>query len=339
MLEDNASKGESVTEGLIITILKDIGPENIFNSSPLNESESYNMVFKAITAIGSDIREGMEFGEIRSYGPMPTGKDPFLSLAFILFLPTIRTTDERIARHGRLVAFWIITRFTSTLRYFGIIKRTIRRILHMYHIKHSEDLENTALYPKIDEKIQIIESGIESYYLSEERQFESFIDISLVPVFSPIMMIDSSRKWINLLLRQKTLPSEKHELINLVNEYKGKLPKSSLYKVKIISDPLSVQSFLSKAGFQQDALRKVPFQLSFSDQLTYSKLDTLIDDVLFLRKNRLIKLFLDAIENQTPIKMKKFASESDLPLSFIRELLETTRREGFLFDISIENDE
>jgi len=338
MLEDNASEGESITEGLIITILKDIGPENVYNSSPLNENETYNMVLKAITAIGSDVREGMEFGEIRSYGPMPTGKDPFLSLAFIFFLPTIRTTDERIARHGRLVAFWIITSFASTLRYFGIIKRTIRRILHMYHIKTAEDLENAALHPKIDEKIQIIESGIESFYLSEENQFESFLDLSLVPVFSPIMMIDASRKKINILIRKKTTPGEKHALINLVNEYKSKLPKRSLYKVKTITDPLSVQNFLSKAGFQQEALRRVPFQLSFSDQLTYSKLDTLIDDLLFLRKNRLIKLLLDAIENHDPVNMKKFASESDLPLSFIRELLETTRREGFLFDISIEND-
>ncbi|MHA2225239.1 MAG: hypothetical protein ACXAC8_08545 [Candidatus Hodarchaeales archaeon] len=338
MSEGKALDGTSITDGLIITILQDAGPENIYDSSPLSESESYNMVFKTISAIGSDVRTGMEFGEIRSFGPMPTGKEPYLTLAFIFFLPTTQSKDERLLLFGRLIAFWIITRSTSAIKYIGIIKRTIRRILQMYRIKNAEDLLNDTLLPKINEKLHIIESGLETLYLTDGGQLESFFDLSLTPAFSPIVLIDKPHKEVNILLRKETPAIERNLLLNLVNDYKSKFPKGSLYKAKIITDPMFVQSLLSKAGFYQEAIPKVPFQVDFSDQLTYRKLDFLIDDILFLRKNQLIKLLLEAVKNQNPINIKKLASDSEFPQNFIQEILNKAKKEGFFFEFLNEND-
>jgi hypothetical protein len=337
-MADTPNEESSLTEGLIITILQDDGPENVYDSSPLNESEAYNMAIKTITAIGSDVRRGMEFGEIRAFGPLPTGRDPYLTLAFIFFLKTKTSLDERIARYGRLIVFWIITTSTATMRYIGLIKQTIRRTIQMYHIETAEDLQNKDIMPKIEKKLQIIESGIESFYITEDDQIESFVDLSLIPSFYPILLVDNPSKIIKILLRKKTPPSRKTEISNLVrNELKKRFPKIFLYKIDIITDPLFIQGILSKAGFTQEPTPGVPFQVRLSDQLTYVKLDSLIDNVLFLRKNQVIKVLLDAVEDQKPLNINELSLETGLSSELIIEAIERAKRGGMLLNSEIKD--
>ncbi|MFX0049988.1 MAG: hypothetical protein ACFFAJ_02925 [Candidatus Hodarchaeota archaeon] len=337
-MDNKPNEGSSISEGLIITILQDDGPVNVYDSSPLSESEAYNMAIKTMTAIGSDVRGGMELGEIRAFGPMPTGRDPYLTLAFIFFLRTKTTIDERIARYGRLIVFWIITTSTATMRYIGLIKQTIRRTLQMYHIETAEDLQNKDIMPKIEEKLQIIESGIESFYITEDDQIDSFVDLSLIPSFYPIIFVDNPSKMIKILLRKETPPTRKTEILNLVrNEFKNKFPKISLYKIEIISDPLFIQGILSKAGFTQEPSPGVPFQIRLSDQLTYEKLDFLIDNVLFLRKNQLIKVLLTAIEEQRMVNIDELSIETGLSSELIIEAIERAKKDGLLLNSEIKD--
>lgn len=337
-MADTLNEESSLTEGLIITILQDDGPENVYDSSPLNESEAYNMAIKTITAIGSDVRGGMELGEIRAFGPLPTGKDPYLTLAFIFFLRTKTSLDERIARYGRLIVFWIITTSTATMRYIGLIKQTIRRTIQMYHIETAEDLQNKDIMSKIEEKLQIIESGIESFFITGDDQIESFVDLSLIPSFYPILLVDNPSKIIKILLRKKTPPSRKTEILNLVrNEFKKRFPKIFLYKIDIITDPLFIQGILSKAGFTQEPSHGVPFQIRLSDQLTYVKLDSLMDNVLFLRKNQVIKVLLDAVEDQKPLNINELSIETGLSSELIIEAIERAKRDGMLLNSEIKD--
>jgi hypothetical protein len=337
-MADTPNKESSLTEGLIITILQDDGPENVYDSSPLNESEAYNMAIKTITAIGSDVRGGMELGEIRAFGPLPTGKDPYLTLAFIFFLRTKTSLDERIARYGRLIVFWIITTSSATMRYIGLIKQTIRRTIQMYHIETAEDLQNKDIMSKIEKKLQIIESGIESFYITGDDQIDSFVDLSLIPSFYPILLVDNPNKIIKILLRKITPPSRKTEILNLVrNEFKKRFPKISLYKIDIITDPLFIQGILSKAGFTQEPSPGVPFQIRLSDQLTYEKLDSIIDNVLFLRKNQVIKVLLDAVEDQKALNINELSIETGLSSELIIEAIERAKRDGMLLNSEIKD--
>ena len=95
--------GSSLIEGLVISLFEDFGPTNIFNSSPLNRTEALNLAVKGMTALGTD--SPLEKDEIRSYGPIPTAKDPYISLGFFFILKAENSDDLRISKIGRLAVF------------------------------------------------------------------------------------------------------------------------------------------------------------------------------------------------------------------------------------------
>ena len=98
---------KTITDGLLVTVFEDKGPANIYNSSPLSEGEAFAMAIKTLTAIGSSTP--FSLGEIRSHGPLPTPRDPLISIAYMFSLKADHSIDSRISRFGRLVIFWIIT--------------------------------------------------------------------------------------------------------------------------------------------------------------------------------------------------------------------------------------
>ena len=148
-------------EGIIISLFEDYGPANIFNSSPLNSNEALNLAVKGMTTLGTESPLGRD--EIRSYGPIPTAKDPYVSIGFFFVLKADKSDDLRIAQMGRLIVFWIITRTNTTINYIGMLKQMIRRILRTYKIESDDDLRKEEVLVKINEKLQIIETGVEKY--------------------------------------------------------------------------------------------------------------------------------------------------------------------------------
>ena len=194
MPTNDTLKGESFTDGLIITIFDDSGPLNIYNSSPLTEEEAFNLAIKSLTALSSDIPR---IGEIRSYGPIPTPRDTFSTIGFILTLKAVDSTDIRITQFGRIVVFWVITRSSSSVKYVGVLKQMLRRTIRSYKILTDRDLQEKGFLEKIDEKLQIVETGVDSYYLSDRETFEPFLELALIPANVPVMLVDKPNKQIS----------------------------------------------------------------------------------------------------------------------------------------------
>ena len=329
------SRGSTLTDGLIITVFKDDGPFNIHNSSPLSEDEAFSLAIKTLTAIGSDIP--LNHGEIRSYGPMPTPKEQYLTIGFIFALKAKTTSDSRIARFGRIVVFWIITRSTLLMKYIGVIKRMIRRTLQMYHIKTDADLEKEAILQKVGEKIQIIESGIEMYYISGNNDIEPFLEIGLIPSNSPIMLVDNPKKQIKVLLRKKPTPSKKVDLLQVVNDYKRKIPKGVIYKQEIITDSITIQHLLAKSGFDLQPETGFHFRLHLSDQLTFEELDSFFDFHLTTRRHQLITQILQSIEEERPLSLYELSTQVDISVELIEEFLASAINSGLIQNSTIQN--
>ena len=335
MNEFSASRGSALTEGLIITVFKDDGPFNIHNSSPLSEEEAFNMAIKTLTAIGSDIP--LNLGEIRAYGPMPTTKEPYLTIGFIFILKAKTTTDSRIARFGRIVVFWIITRSTALMKYIGVIKRMIRRTLQMYHIKTDTDLEQGDILQKISEKIQIIETGIESYYINENNEVKSFLNLHSIPSNSPILLIDNPNKQIKVLLRDKFSPSKKVELLQLINEYKRKLPKGAIYKHEIITDSITIQHLLAKSGFELQPEIGFQYRIHHIDQLTFEELDSFFDFHFATKRHQFIAQILQTIEEGQSLNLYELSTQVGISVELIEEFLVSAIRSGLIQKSKIEN--
>jgi hypothetical protein len=329
------SNGSTITDGLIISVFEDEGPVNVYNSSPLNESEAYNMVLKALPAIGSDIP--LEYGEIRSYGLIPTPKEPFLCLSFIFMLKAEQSKDPRITRFGRIIVFWIITRSSALMKYIGLMKRMIRREIQIYHIKTDTDLKKDEIMRKIDSRIQIIEVGIENYYISDTNSIESFLDLAYVPKDAPIMLVDKPNNQIKVLLRSNSNPSRKMELLQLVNDYKRKIPKGTIYKTEIISDSLIVQQLLAKTGFITQPDIGATIRLRFTNELTFEELDSFFNFHLTPKRQQLVTQLMRAIDNKMPLNLYELSVQTGITVELIEEFIASAINSRLIQDFEIRN--
>ncbi|MHA2225240.1 MAG: hypothetical protein ACXAC8_08550 [Candidatus Hodarchaeales archaeon] len=336
MLKNNRSKGSTITEGLIVTLFEDDGPTNVYNSSQLDDNEAFNMAVKTLTAIGSDVP--LEYGEIRSYGPMPTTKQPFLTIGFIFAIKAKESMDPRILRFGRIVVFWVITRSNTLIKYIGVLKQMIRRQLRHYRIKVDIDLRNMEVLRKIDEKLKMIETGVESFYISENNTIESFTNISYIPENAPIMLVDDSNKKLRVLLRGEISPSIKAKMLQIANDYKANIHKGAIYKIEIISELLIAQQLLSKAGIISQLDVGSQFKLRFSHKLTFEELDEYFDSYLAPKRNRIISQILHSIDNKIELNLSELSSRSGISLKSIKEFITNAINDGLIEKFRIEDE-
>jgi len=331
--DDNESE---LTEGLIVTVFEDHGPENIYNSSPLNEDEAFNMAIKTLTVIGSDVP--LERGEIRSYGPIPTPREPFQSVGFIFLLKATDTVDNRIEQFGRIIVFWVITRSRSMLKYIGVIKRILRRLQRIYQINTDIDLHKPDVLKKMDEKLRITDSGFMTYYISSRDTVEAFVDLAYVPGLAPVMLVEPTSRKIYMLLRRQPSPAEKVKYLQIANEYKSKLSKGSLFKAEIVTETFIIDQLLSKAGLSTQESLDNRFRIRLSDKITFEELDEFLDFHLAKKRSQLVSRILTAFEGKTPISMIELSKETGFTQDFIEDFLKKASESNVMKDTRVQND-
>ncbi|MHA2225259.1 MAG: hypothetical protein ACXAC8_08645 [Candidatus Hodarchaeales archaeon] len=332
--KNRSQSDHDVSKGLIVTVFKDEGPMNIYNSSPLSEDEAFNMAIKTLTAIGSDVP--LEQGEIRAHGPLPTPREPLLTLGYLITLKSKFTRDSRIAQHGRIVVFWIITQSTTAIKYIGVFKRLIRRNLQLYNIKTDQDLNKQDILQKIDNKLQIIETGIDFFYVSENKKVEPLSHLSMVPNDAIIVMIDHSNRQIKGLLREKLTPSKKIEMLQLMNNYKLKLPKATMFKVELVTNLNEVQFFLTKSGIMQRQDFTIPFRFRTADTtLTFEELDDFFISQMRKSRQQLTAQIIKSIQEKKNQTLRELSNQIGFSPEYIEKLLDSAISAGLIKNLEI----
>ncbi|MFX0171955.1 MAG: hypothetical protein ACFE9L_08550 [Candidatus Hodarchaeota archaeon] len=326
---------DSITDGVIITVFEDHGPTNIYNSSPLSDDEAFNMAIKSLTAIGTDTPLGRD--ELRSYGPMPTPREPYQSIGFLLTLKAESSTDSRIASHGRLVAVWIITKSDTAFSYIGVFKRMIRRIFHIYQIQTDLDIQKEETLAKIDKKLRIVETGMARYYVTKDNNIESFQNLSLVPLNAPIILVDNQNKQINVLFRERPSPKEKMNILQLVNIFKQKIPKGSLFKAELVSDSISINRILAKEGLTAQSDISDHFRIRLSEKLTFDELDDFIELQLTPKRTKLVSLIIQAFETKSSLNLEKLSDQTGFSINMIEEFLQSSIKSNVLQNSRLED--
>ncbi|MFX0050689.1 MAG: hypothetical protein ACFE8U_05285, partial [Candidatus Hermodarchaeota archaeon] len=299
------------------------------------DDEAFNMAIKSLTAIGTDTPLGWD--ETRSYGPMPTPREPYQSIGFLKTLKAESTTDSRIASHGRLVAVWVITKSDTAFSYIGVFKRMIRRIFHIYKIKTDLDIQNEETLAKMDEKLRIVETGMARYYITKDDNIESFLNISLIPSNAPIVLVDNKNQHINVLFREKPSPKEKMNILQLINTFKQKLPKGSLFKAQLESDPVTIDRLLAKEGMTAQSDISDHFRIRLSEKLTFDELDDFIDLQLTSKRTKLVSLIIQAFETKSPLNLENLSGQTGFSVEMIEEFLQNSIRSNVLQDSSLKD--
>ena len=331
MVQDKSS----LIEGLVISLFEDFGPSNIFNSSPLSHVEALNLAVKGMTTLGTESPLGGD--EIRSYGPIPTSKDPFVSIGFFFMLKAEKTDDQRIARMGRLIVFWIITRSNTTIKYMGMIKQTIRRILRTYKIQSDTDLRKEEILLKIDEKLRFIETGVETFYITTNRIIEPFLNLAAIPHNSPVVLIDNNSKKIDVLIREKLSPNKKMEIIHTVKDFRHKIPKGTQYKMETTTDTITIQRLLSKLGLLVHQDLSDHFRIRLTDEITFDELNEFIVEYLSSNRIKIASMIIHAFKTTKELNITELAQDTAFTEGLIKGLIEQMIKTNVLFNAKIEN--
>jgi hypothetical protein len=329
------SQDSGLIAGLIISLFEDFGPSNIFNSSPLSSVEALNMTVKGMTTLGTESK--LEIGEIRSYGPIPTPREPYISIGFFFNLKALKSEDSRIRKTGRLVVFWIITKSNTTLSYIGLIKQTIRRILRAYKIQSDEDLRNEEILSKINQKLRIIETGVETYYITLDKTIEAFLNLALVPENSPIVLIDNNSKKIEILIREKPSPVKRLEYIGVVKEFREKIPKGSLFKVEAITDAITIKRLLSKEGLIGHKDLTDHFRIRLTDTIAFEEIDEFLDHKLKPLRNKIALNIIQAHEKNMKLDLKVLAVQTGFSEALVQDLVKNLIKSNILHNAEVEN--
>lgn len=327
---------EVLSEGIIFSAFEDNGPMNLYNSSPLNEEEALGMAIKTLTAIGSD--SPFQPGEIRCYGPMPTPKDPYLSLGFIFFLKAKSSEDPRIQRHGRMIVLWVITSSATTIKYIGLIKNMIRRSLQQYHVRLDEDLKKRDVFTKIDQKIRLIETGVSLLYVTKSGSIDPIMDPALIAPETTCILLDDANRQVKALLRSQVSPGKKNELLRKLNDFKSnKIPQGSTYKVEIVTDQIEVQHLASKYGLSRPDEIGFRFQLHLADIVTFEELDAFFEFHFNPKRHDMISRILGAIYNKEKLNLFDTAIQTGFSVEFMEEIIQSAISANLIKKAKIEH--
>ena len=310
---------KSLTDGLIVTVFEDEGPTNIFNSSPLADDEAFTMAIKTLTAIGTSTP--FHPGEVRAYGPIPTPKDPYVSEAFMFSLPAKDSMDNRIVQFGRMIFFWVITTSNSISKYTEFLKLMIKRTLRVYNIVSDKDLYDEEILKKIDQNIQIIDTGIDAYYLSEANTIEAFGNLSMIPDTAPILLVVSEKKQIQVIFRDQPTPLVKTKVRTIVDEFKKKMPRGNLYRLEMVTDPFIGRQLLTKSGLETQSDLGLQYRLRLSGKLDFEELDQFLSLPVKKIRGLLAKRILTAFNNKSDLDLTLLSSEVGFSLKFIEGVI------------------
>ncbi len=334
MIHRRDDRRKGITEGVVISIFEDQGPVNLYNSSSLTDDEAFNMALRSLTVIGSDIP--LEYGEIRSYGPIPTPRPGFFSLGFIFSLKAVDSIDSRIQRFGRLIVFWVITRTDTSIQYIGVIKRIIQRVIRTNRIITDEDIRNESIWYKIDEQLSNIDTGIERYYIDNDGFMQSFLDLTMVPLNAPIILVDHSAKQITVLLREKVTPGAKNKALNVINDYKRDLHKGSLFKTEIISDSILIQTILSKQGLATESLASQTVRYHLSQEVNFGELNDFFENFQAPKRQKLISQIIEGVNAKEQINLNQIAFSTGYPYNFIVDFVKNAINAGIIRDYKLD---
>ncbi|MFX0113532.1 MAG: hypothetical protein ACFFB3_03205 [Candidatus Hodarchaeota archaeon] len=323
-----------LTDGMIVTMFQDAGPENIYNSSPLNENEAFGMAIKHLAAVATHT-PGV--GEIYSFGPLPTPKRPYDTLAFVLHVKATDSVDVRLTQFGRVVVFWLVTKSSTTAKYTNVLKLMLYRLLRSYQVTTDVDLQQKEILEKIDKKLAIIETGMDTYYISEEKILEPFMDLALAPPKAPIVLIDNTESQIRVLFRDRTSASKIAALRGVVNDHKQKIPRGAAYRTEFISDPLESESILSKLGFMTQSRVSQQFNFYLMGKPSFEEFNELFASYLTPIMHQLVNQVLKSVESETALDLRELAKKTGISTELIEKILESAISKGFIENGKVEN--
>jgi hypothetical protein len=213
----------------------------------------------------------------------------------------------------------------------------VKRTLRIYNIVNDKDLYNQEILKKIDENIQIIDTGIDAYYITEAETVDAFSNISMIPETAPILLVNTEKTQIQLIFRNQPTPIMKTKIRRIADEFKKKMPRGNLFRLEIVTDPIMGKQLLSRSGLETQTDIGLQYRLRLSGKLDFDELDQFLSLPVKKIRGLLAKRILDAFNNKSSLDFTLLASEVGFSEKFIMEVIQQAIQTNVMSGCRIEN--
>lgn len=230
------SNDESLIKGIIITVVKDGGPEIVANLSPIPEENALITSLHLVSLAGLDSEDRTE-DDSKMIGPLPVkGTSEYKSLYYSNSIKNSTSKDERILEHGSVIGVILLfdaNKLPDIRRAAGLIEPYLE--LYLSKISEADEINKEFSIKFRDHLIEIISKPrIRTFWMDEEGIYE-YKDPNYVSQADDVMILDEYNKKMFILTQKGTSVFSVRKMYNMVNELNFNLYQGAFQIVSLES--------------------------------------------------------------------------------------------------------
>jgi hypothetical protein len=227
---------EPLIKGLILTVVKDSGPEIVANLSPIPEENALVTALHMVSLAG--LEEHSDPDESKMLGPLPVkGTSEYKSLYYSnQYNAGKEIKDERIQRHGAKVGVILLfdaEKLPMIRRAAGLIEPYLE--MHLNKVESVDDMNKAFAMTLRDRIIEIISKPrLRTFWMDEKGVYE-YKDAGHIRQEDDVVLIDQENKKMYIITQKNTSVFDVRKMHNMVNELNFSLYQGAFQVVTLDS--------------------------------------------------------------------------------------------------------
>ncbi len=245
-------KSESLISGLIVVVVKEMGPEVVCNISPINDDLAFITSAHLFSLAG--LMENQEKDEREVIGPIPVKNTPGIrALFFLTNVNHPNSDDQRLADHGAQLGIILLfkeDRLPEIRRAIGLIEPYLKSYFNRYDNFSVEDIDLLFGNKLFDHIVELVSKPrTRAFWYQPPNKLIEYKDPFYIDKSKDIIIVDEYEKQAYILTSPTTSPFEARKLNNTVNEMNFELYRGAL-GIQKMDDFMEIEPILIKYGIK-----------------------------------------------------------------------------------------
>jgi len=241
-------RDESLIKGIILTVVKDSGPEIVANLSPIPEENALITSLHMVSLAGLE-EETRDDDDSKLIGPLPVkGTSEYKSLYYSNnFKVADDVKDERLKLHGTKVGVILLfdaEKLPAIRRAAGLIEPYLE--MHLNKISDTSDITKEFATGIRDKIIEIVtKPRIRTFWMDEDGGIYEYKDANYVQKSDDVLILDENEKRIYVITQKGTSVFTTREMMNRVSEMNMNMYQGA-FKIVKLEDFQEIEPILIK---------------------------------------------------------------------------------------------
>ncbi len=247
------TNSKSLISGLIVVVVKEMGPEVVANFSPIEEEVAFITSAHLFSLAGLMEHEDVE--ERRLIGPLPIKDTPNLRALFFLTTAEHKhSSDSRLVKHGvqlGIILLFSEDRLPEIRRAMGLLEPYLKSYFKMGDVPVSVDQIDEEYCKRLLKHLEDLVSKprTRAFWYQPPNKLIEYKDPNFIDKNKDIILVDEYEKQIYILTSPNTSPFEARKLNNTVNEMNFELYRNAL-GIQKMDDFMEIEPLLIKYGIK-----------------------------------------------------------------------------------------